>query len=431
MLCYAMLCDARHAFIVFETEAARNLMVRLYRKQLGEKHLPRWKRLLKCLWRLGCSCCMGGDDNVNFETHFKKSVPPGGRSVLDQAPEPSDVYWENLHLSQTYTSFFVALSYLLVIATLLASAACYTYVRFEQAALTERPPDLKIVSDDGVLARVGLDNALVVSLSLSVACVLILQVVNQILKGFIRFMVSREGWDTRTDFERSTFTKLSMALVTNSILMPLVVGCAQSLLANETAINQSWYEPSGAVYKGILVAATLPIEDALKMFPVMPLLNRYVLAQYTHSPRKLRELYMPPTMQIAQLYASVVCAVVIGMAYGTLYPPLYLLVALVLTSNFWATKGAIHRWYGRPPYINEEMTERLRESLSLCIPLHLLVRTLAKVASLDHSFEMSDGGWHWEDMYATIASDTNEFRLLVACLAMYVLYEVAPYEHVT
>ena len=74
-----------------------------------------------------------------------------------------------------------------------------------------------------------------------------------------------------------------------------------------------------------------------------------MLARWTKSPRKLRELYMPPTMQIAQLYASVISAVTIAMAYGTLYPPIYLLVALVLTSNFWATKGAIHKWYGRAP----------------------------------------------------------------------------------
>ena len=54
-------------------------------------------------------------------------------------------------------------------------------------------------------------------------------VANQILKKDITAQTLTEGHPTRTDYERSLFTKLALAYMLNSVILPLLVGMATSI----------------------------------------------------------------------------------------------------------------------------------------------------------------------------------------------------------
>ena len=62
------------------------------------------------------------------------------------------------------------------------------------------------------------------AVSLSALASTVVVVVNLLLKWTIKYFVSLEGHDTKTDFEKRVFTMLSMAYVLNTVVMPMVLG---------------------------------------------------------------------------------------------------------------------------------------------------------------------------------------------------------------
>ena len=71
---------------------------------------------------------------------------------------------------------------------------------------------------------------------------------NPILKALVAFFAQKEGLDTVTESERSLFTKLSLALVFNTVVIPILVAFWQSAKLNgELGIDQAWYEEGGVV----------------------------------------------------------------------------------------------------------------------------------------------------------------------------------------
>ena len=69
--------------------------------------------------------------------------------------------------------------------------------------------------DDNDMSRVASAS----TLSLSALASTVVVIVNLLLKWTIKYFVSLEGHDTKTDFERRVFTMLSMAYVLNTVVM--------------------------------------------------------------------------------------------------------------------------------------------------------------------------------------------------------------------
>ena len=68
------------------------------------------------------------------------------------------------------------------------------------------------------------NEAAIFSLLLSAIASTVVVVVNLLLKWTIKYFVSLEGHDTKTDFEIRVFTMLSMAYLLNTVVMPMVLG---------------------------------------------------------------------------------------------------------------------------------------------------------------------------------------------------------------
>ena len=134
---------------------------------------------------------------------------------VELAPEPCDIFWANLALSRTYRRRAACLTYTLTAALLAISFALLLAADVAQAYA----PGWVDVD----LNEAGKYEALAFTASLAMVSAGITVVINQLLKVVIILMTKREGKLTRTDYERSVFTKLILAYALNTILAPIIV----------------------------------------------------------------------------------------------------------------------------------------------------------------------------------------------------------------
>ena len=98
-----------------------------------------------------------------------------------------------------------------------ASVGIQVLIKFVQALYT---PDNLVKRGIELEA----DQATVYTFLLSALASTVVIVVNLLLKWTIKYFVSLEGHDTKTDFEIRIFTMLSMAYVLNTVVMPMALG---------------------------------------------------------------------------------------------------------------------------------------------------------------------------------------------------------------
>ena len=98
-----------------------------------------------------------------------------------------------------------------------ASVGIQVLIKFVQALYT---PDNLVKKGIELEA----DQATVYTFLLSALASTVVIVVNLLLKWTIKYFVSLEGHDTKTDFEIRIFTMLSMAYVLNTVVMPMALG---------------------------------------------------------------------------------------------------------------------------------------------------------------------------------------------------------------
>jgi hypothetical protein len=81
---------------------------------------------------------------------------------------------------------------------------------------------------------------------------------------------------------------------------------------------------------------------------------------------KLNRLWEPCKMHIGNLYAALLLMISLCMVYAPLYPPAFLLCALLLFAGFFCTKFAICYWYAKPCAVDDQMmgqvTRRCRDA---------------------------------------------------------------------
>ena len=339
-----------HAFVVFKTERTRNRFIRLF-------HRSRRERFLRA------ALCLGPPAPPRLEAASRDG---GARRAVavTAAPEPSDVCWENLGKGDGYVVLATSVTYSLTLLLVGVGVVSCVLLKASEVEFMQQIDDRRWemeTTGDGAEVE-----SLLYSSLLSAGISTVIVVINLLLKLLINMMARREGHDTQTDFERSVFTKLALAYVLNTVVLPLVVGCIPY------GLTQAWYERGGTLQDALMLTlSNAIIPDVLKVVQPYALLLRYGLAPFVVSQHKLNQLHRPPKMLLGELYAATVKTVSLGLLYGALYPPMYLLTAVALGITFWGSKFAVCRWYARPPHVDVEMLTRLRSSLGLLVGLHI------------------------------------------------------------
>lgn len=154
--------------------------------------------LVKTLkWIRNKFCCCCDDDELK------------SKYVFERAPEPTDVYWENLNVSYWNRVGRVIMTY---IATVLLIGICFAIIYGINVA-KERAHDLEGV-DSGLLR------------GLSILCSIIITIVNNALRTVVRQLSIKEQHETYTAYNLSVAFKLTLARFVNTSIVPIIVNVA-------------------------------------------------------------------------------------------------------------------------------------------------------------------------------------------------------------
>ena len=137
---------------------------------------------------------------------------------------------------------------------------------------------------------------------------------NGIIRNVTKWLVNNEGQDTKTKEEASAFNKLSVGLVINTVVVPLIV----ALVLSYGTIDQTWYEVGGVVSSMMTLIVCSYSKDLALAFNVPALLNRYLWARFVYSPNTLRRLWRPLKFRIGESYAYCLVLFALGLIYGPL-----------------------------------------------------------------------------------------------------------------
>lgn len=143
----------------------------------------------------------------------------------DRAPEPDDVYWENLsvgywnRLCRTLFSLFV---------TLIISLVCFFVIAYLVREQKERGG----------------------SLALSIGISIVITIINSLLRAVVRALTSFQKKQTLTEFNVSVAYKLTVARFFNSAIL--------LIFANWDA--KEWFDPGGLVYTASVNIVVMTIQ---------------------------------------------------------------------------------------------------------------------------------------------------------------------------
>ena len=366
-----------HAFVVFKQEEKRaELVAHFYRPPLFEAHMARLLRR---------------EPRKRGSGRLERAVANVGDCTVHAAPEPGDVYWENLAVSKRSHRLWQTVNVVVVVLVVLLSLAVLTAVSTIRAIVTMNESPDRVVS-----WRVFLLSLVGAGVSVGT---------NNLLEGMCNAMSRLEQPSTRTGYERAVFSKLAPAFVINTAIAPLVVGCVEAgrsgvfngdgdgaVIANVAAsvfgqsaagglsdqklVNQWFFETGGIVQHVLLTILASVGTDVAMLVQPRTLLRRYLLAPFAHSQHKLNRLWRPPPMLLGTLYAYALRTTSVALIWAPLNPLVLPLAAAMLGVSFWSLRFAVAFWYEKPSAMTEAIVERLRVYIGWTVPVGLLLRKL-------------------------------------------------------
>ena len=364
-----------HAFIVFQTTSLRDRFLNMFNNQEASLEdsfftgsAPLWRLLLPAWWSRWCA---GGQDTGHRPPELF-SADAGRRVRVSKAPEPSDIYWENLSAApadrrnrQGITA--CAIGVIIVLGTTTLYATRTQQIRVNQ--------DASLWEHEG--SRM---HRVVTMLIISILSVLVTVAVNLIIKVLTEWLTFKECHPNRSSYERSIFTKLMTAYFINTIMAPLFVAFMNSL-PNGRTMTQAWYEIGGVVSQAALfmLFSDILVTNFMRFVHIPAWFKRQVLGRFASSQIKLNQLWAPPRFPIGVIYAETFRSLAMGLVYAPLYPPAFLFTACALCTSFYSTKFAISRWYMTPPLVDGRMMKRMRNACGALVLVMILVEVFALV----------------------------------------------------
>ena len=76
----------------------------------------------------------------------------------------------------------------------------------------------------------------------------------------------------------------------------------------------------------------------LQVLPPVTVLQRYVMSYLAFDRSSINSLWIPPKMHIGEMYANTVKTIAMGLMYGPLFPPCYMLTFIAMVTSYISTK---------------------------------------------------------------------------------------------
>ena len=97
--------------------------------------------------------------------------------------------------------------------------------------------------------------------------------------------------------------------------------------------------------------------------------------RYAVSQEKQNELWKPEPFNVGVHYALTLKSVALGLVYGPLWPPAYLLTSVGLALSWICTRFGLRHWYRSPANVDADMMMHFRYRLALVLAFAIAMQT--------------------------------------------------------
>ena len=283
-----------HAFVVLQLETDRN-------------------RLVKTIQAAGGELTAGGV--ALFPRAASKANGRGVAAML--APEPSNICWENLEVSdeERHSRFRATLRNTLLL--LIASGGLLVLIQWAKRTFTTDFAVGDALGKGEWASQLEADP----SIAICLLAALTIAVVAARVRGTVQEWHAAEAHETRGESEAGLLWKLCGAFTTNNVLTPVAVSMVQSYLTSGDPVSQAMYERTGFITMAVVIMSVQRVTaDLPRALQLLTLLGRHCRAPFCASENQVPALFEPPSMrialQMAQLYWLIACALLCNHSMG-------------------------------------------------------------------------------------------------------------------
>lgn len=284
---------------------------------------------------------------------------PLGRCRAFEAPEPSDIIWEESLGPSVGRRARRCASWGL---TLFLSGCCFYVTTLFHRMRARGDADAVVsglrISSPSDLAFDGLPDVLAAT-----APGAFVALVNWAAPLLLPVLVAcMDGHPTHSSRESSLLVRLAVMRTLNVVVAPLLAAPTAHLTRPGVLQRVQILQISNALCGNLLRAAD-----------PAALVARYVLGALARTPVGAEELWRGPEWSLSERYSDVLTTVALATTFGTLLPSAYLLAAVHLAITYWVDKFLLLRHCRRTPVMDEGPAAHAPAFLLLCLVSHLVV----------------------------------------------------------
>ncbi|CDW71822.1 phage head-tail family partial [Stylonychia lemnae] len=333
------------AFIILESQKDLQLMINLQDDSL-------FSLIFSWINHLFCSCCQN-KENVSRNNRFER------------APEPTDVYWDNLSVSFFRRVRYIFLTY---IATILLIGACFGIIY----GINKGKDKLNDQQDSIPYSTIRF---------LSILCSFIVVFINICLRGVVRAFSQMERHETYTAYNLSVAFKLTLARFINTSIVPIVVNIS---------VNR-WFVDGGLIsdifYIMISISFLDPLLYLFDVFYLIRVIKRFFArragANSVLTQEDANNLWEGPPLDMANRYSNTANLFLTAVFFHPLLPVSIPIALCGCFFSYWIDKTLLLRRHKLP----EQMSGLMAKFIANLLPyfaflwslnLLLFYRTLYK-----------------------------------------------------
>lgn len=339
--------QSKSAFVTFRFQKTAKRVLRYWKRSIFDKIV-----LFICHPLLFCCCCCY--NNYKFKNTIIRAEP---------APEPSDLIWENLSLSNKQKYFRRFVTVICTLALLIGLCVAVFQVKsFQYRLYKEKSND----NNDSVMRMK----------SMSILMGLIIIAVGRVVAISVRIFSSLERHSCWTHYHRAVVNKLIFGTSLNTIVVLLAVNMLTvndfpvpfpGLHSDSTEIPLYLDYGLASDLFWVLVTDTVvsPLTYFLSPIYVAKLCKRRSVRKQARkgiisiTQGEANEIWENPAVDMAQRYANYMKTLMIVFVFAPIFPIGLLIGFISMTIQYWTDKYLLLRRHSRPPQLGTGLSDNM------------------------------------------------------------------------
>eukprot|EP01022_Parablepharisma_sp_SALTPOND_P000934 TRINITY_DN105282_c0_g1_i1.p1 TRINITY_DN105282_c0_g1~~TRINITY_DN105282_c0_g1_i1.p1 ORF type:complete len:849 (-),score=56.94 TRINITY_DN105282_c0_g1_i1:74-2620(-) len=262
---------------------------------------------------------------------------------VERAPEPEDIFWENLHISGLSKFFRKLVILLLSICVFAGSFIGNFYVGRLKSTLSTHKEETS-----GFF-----------SFLLSIAPMVLTLSINKIMKYLVPVLVNYERASTKTEHDRSIAFKLAVGIFLNSAVLPFLaplIGSSELSIEN-LIVDLKLIDTIFLNWIALLFAP--PLTELIHLRYLWHLFKKWRISLKGENSRltqlEANEAFEPPQINFARKYGEQLAIILFTGFYCLLFPLGFILTILGISFRYWVDKVLMLRRYKKPVPLNHHI----------------------------------------------------------------------------